>query len=122
MSGNTGSGKTLFAAEFLAHGIAQFDEPGVFVSFEERPPDIRRNLASFGFDVEAWEAAGTWLFVDASASPPDEGTVGDFDFGGLISPNHGGGGPDRGSAGVVRLAGRGVQSLRQLRNLAARSS
>lgn len=86
VSGNTGAGKTLFAAEFLAHGIMEFDDPGVFVTFEERPADIRHNLASFGFDIGEWESQGKWLFVDASGTPPqDEEMVGAFDFGGLIS-------------------------------------
>ena len=55
ISGSSGSGKTIFAAQFLARGITEFDEPGVFVTFEESPEDIRRNVASFGWDLAAWE-------------------------------------------------------------------
>lgn len=39
---------------------------GVFVTFEEPPEDLRRNLASFGWDIAAWEAEKKWIFVDAS--------------------------------------------------------
>ena len=53
---------------------------GVFVTFEDNPDDIRRNLLIFGWDVAAWEQAGKWAFVDAS--PDQEGpapVVGQFD-------------------------------------------
>lgn len=49
IGGTAGSGKTLFAVEFLARGILQFGEPGVFITFEETAQDIRRNYASLGF-------------------------------------------------------------------------
>jgi circadian clock protein KaiC len=38
--------------EFLVRGALQFDEPGVFMSFEERTEDLARNYASLGFDLE----------------------------------------------------------------------
>ena len=66
VSGTAGSGKTVFASQFLAAGIAQADEPGVFVTFEERPEGIRRNMRSFGWDIAGWEARSRWSFVDAS--------------------------------------------------------
>lgn len=34
--GGTGCGKTLLAMEFLVRGATQYDEPGVFMSFEEK--------------------------------------------------------------------------------------
>ncbi|MEU6119927.1 circadian clock protein KaiC [Streptomyces sp. NPDC047117] len=81
VTGTAGSGKTLFAAEFLARGLQFFDEPGVFVTFEEPPADIRRNVASLGFAVAEWESAGKWAFVDASARNTEEGpVVGAYDF------------------------------------------
>src|SRR5690349_1790657 len=49
--GTAGCGKTLFASTFLLNGAREFDEPGVFVTFEERPIDIVSNVASLGFDV-----------------------------------------------------------------------
>ena len=66
VSGTAGSGKTVFAAQFLARGIVEAGEPGVFVTFEERPEAIRRNIWSFGWDVPAWEEQRQWRFVDAS--------------------------------------------------------
>lgn len=66
VAGTAGSGKTVFAAQFLASGITQADEAGVFVTFEESPDNIRRSVRSLGWDIAAWEASGRWAFVDAS--------------------------------------------------------
>lgn len=86
VSGTTGTGKTLLALEFLARGIQRRDEPGVFITFEERPQEIRRNAAALGLDIAAWEKAGSWAFVDASdAGPESEEVVGSYDFGGLMA-------------------------------------
>jgi circadian clock protein KaiC len=49
--GAAGCGKTLFAAEFLVRGAAQFGEPGVFMSFEETEAELKSNVASLGFDL-----------------------------------------------------------------------
>jgi circadian clock protein KaiC len=83
--GSAGSAKTVFAAQFLAEGIAR-GEPGVFVTFEEPPRDVRRNLLGFGWDVAGWEREGSWAFVDASPRPDDEAVVvGDYDLGALLA-------------------------------------
>jgi circadian clock protein KaiC len=49
--GGAGCGKTLFSAEFLMRGAVQFDEPGVFMSFEETEAELKANVASLGFDL-----------------------------------------------------------------------
>ena len=49
--GGAGCGKTLLAMEFLVRGAMQYDEPGVFMSFEETAADLTQNFASFGFDL-----------------------------------------------------------------------
>ena len=49
--GPAGCGKTLLAMEFLVRGITEFDEPGVFVAFEESADDLVANVASLGFDL-----------------------------------------------------------------------
>jgi circadian clock protein KaiC len=85
VSGTAGSGKTVFAAQFVATGIAA-GEPGVFVTFEERPEGIRRNLRSFGWDIEGWEGSGQWAFVDASPRQVDTVFQGnDYDLSPLIT-------------------------------------
>ena len=49
--GGAGCGKTLFAMEFLVRGAMQYNEPGVFVSFEETEKELTANVASLGFDL-----------------------------------------------------------------------
>src|SRR6188768_285097 len=48
--GGPGSGKTIFAIEFLVRG-AELGEPGVFITFEESALDLSLNVASLGFDL-----------------------------------------------------------------------
>lgn len=86
VTGTSGSAKTVFAGQFLAEGIRQFDTPGVFVTFEEPASDIRQNLASFGWDVTAWENSDKWAFVDASPQVGAEVMVsGSYDLGALLA-------------------------------------
>ncbi|MCX6271926.1 MAG: circadian clock protein KaiC, partial [Bacteroidetes bacterium] len=50
--GGAGCGKTLFGMEFLVRGATVFNEPGVFMSFEETNEELIKNVASLGFDLE----------------------------------------------------------------------
>ncbi|GAB4492229.1 MAG: circadian clock protein KaiC [Anaerolineales bacterium] len=86
VSGTAGSGKTVLAAQFLAEGIRQFGEAGVFITFEESPQDIRRNILSLGWDVTVWEAENRWAFVDASPQLGQEDVLsGSYDLSGLLA-------------------------------------
>ncbi len=51
--GGAGCGKTLFAMEFLVRGATQYNEPGVFVSFEETEEELTANVVSLGFDLDS---------------------------------------------------------------------
>jgi len=85
ISGTAGSGKTVFAVQFLAAGIAK-GEKGVFVTFEESANDIRANMRSFGWDLGQWEEEGKLAFVDASPDPLIETVeAGAFDLGALLA-------------------------------------
>jgi circadian clock protein KaiC len=50
--GSAGAGKTLLAMEFLVRGATKYDEPGVFMAFEETASDLTENVRSLGFDLE----------------------------------------------------------------------
>jgi circadian clock protein KaiC len=50
--GNPGYGKTLLGIDFLIHGALDYDEPGVFLAFEETEEELARNVASLGFDLK----------------------------------------------------------------------
>jgi circadian clock protein KaiC len=50
--GNAGCGKTLFGVQFLIKGITEYNEPGIFMSFEETEKDLILNVESLGFDLK----------------------------------------------------------------------
>ncbi|SFE18664.1 circadian clock protein KaiC [Spirosoma endophyticum] len=50
--GSAGSGKTLFSLEFVVRGALEFNEPGVFMAFEEKAEELSINVASLGFDLD----------------------------------------------------------------------
>lgn len=52
VAGGAGSGKTIFAMEFLLRGAVQYNEPGVFVAFEENPRELAENFLSMGYDLD----------------------------------------------------------------------
>ncbi len=53
VTGSAGSGKTLIAMEFLVKGATLYNEPGVFMAFEETSDDLTKNVASLGFDLDS---------------------------------------------------------------------
>ncbi|AMR33805.1 KaiC 1 [Mucilaginibacter sp. PAMC 26640] len=50
--GEAGCGKTLMSIEFIVRGAIQFNEPGVFIAFEEKTDELAMNVASLGFDLK----------------------------------------------------------------------
>ncbi|MGI0491992.1 circadian clock protein KaiC [Alkalinema pantanalense CENA528] len=84
VSGTSGTGKTLFAVQFLYNGITQFDEAGIFVTFEESTADIIKNAVSFGWDLQKLIDEGKLFVLDASPDPEGQEVVGNFDFSALI--------------------------------------
>jgi circadian clock protein KaiC len=50
--GSAGCGKTQLAMEFIARGARDFNEPGVFMSFEETEEELKSNVSSLGFDLD----------------------------------------------------------------------
>jgi circadian clock protein KaiC len=84
ISGGAGSGKTMFGLEFLVRGATQYNEPGVFMSFEESIPDLTKNAASLGFDL-ARLAADKKLFLDHVLITRSEiSESGEYDLDGLF--------------------------------------
>jgi circadian clock protein KaiC len=85
ISGSSGSGKTIFACQLLVEGIRQFNEAGIFVTFEENVADLTNNVKSFGWKIKDYEKKNLWRFVDA-AIPFESETkiVGDYDLEALI--------------------------------------
>ena len=85
IAGTAGSAKTIFVTHFLVGGVEQ-GEGAVFVTFEDSPADIRKNMLGFGWDIAQWEKENRWAFVDVSPEPSEATpVVGAYDLGGLIS-------------------------------------
>ena len=85
VTGTAGTGKTIFACQFLIEGIKR-GQKGIFVTFEEPPPMIRKNVRGFGWNIEEAEAAGMWTFVDATPEYRSELLVsGEYDLGALLA-------------------------------------
>ena len=82
--GSAGAGKTLLAMEFLVRGATQYNEPGVFMAFEETAPELTQNVRSLGFDLDelAKEKKLAIDFVRIERSEIDE--TGDYDLEGLF--------------------------------------
>ena len=82
--GGPGCGKTVFGLEFLVRGATVYDEPGVFVTFEERPEELARNVASLGWDLAGLEAGGRLVieYVQVERSEIEE--TGEYDLEGLF--------------------------------------
>ena len=58
IAGAPGTGKTTFGLEFLYNGATKFNEPGIFVTFEELPQQIYRDAMSLGWDLQKLESEG----------------------------------------------------------------
>ncbi|SKA34443.1 circadian clock protein KaiC [Consotaella salsifontis] len=82
--GSAGCGKTLFATTFLVHGARDYGEPGVFVTFEERPVDIVANVASLGFDVSGLIDRDLLAMEHIAIDPSEMAEIGDFDLEGIF--------------------------------------
>ena len=66
ISGGPGSGKTTFGIQFLYEGATKFNEPGLYVTLDEDPVDIKKNMASFGWALDALEQDIKLIFVNVS--------------------------------------------------------
>jgi len=53
VSGNPGAGKSILGLQFIYNGVDQFDEKGIYLSFEENEKDLREAAESIGFDKVA---------------------------------------------------------------------
>jgi circadian clock protein KaiC len=84
ISGTSGSGKTLFSIQFLYNGINSFNENGVFVTFEETPEDIVKNVKSFNWDLPLLIKQKKIIFVDASPDESDKIEAGNYDLSGFL--------------------------------------
>jgi hypothetical protein len=82
--GSAGCGKTLLAMEFIVRGAMQFNEPGVFVAFEESATELAENVASLGFDLNGLIARQQVVVDAVRIDRTDIEEAGDYDLEGLF--------------------------------------
>jgi circadian clock protein KaiC len=82
--GSAGSGKTMFASTFLVNGATLFDEPGVFMSFEERTEDLIANVASLGYDLDKLVEDGRIAIDHVQVDRSEIEENGEYDLEGLF--------------------------------------
>ncbi len=82
--GSAGSGKTLFSMEFLVHGAMDYDEPGVFVAFEEKTDELAMNVASLGFDLEKLQRENRIKLDHVQVERSEIEETGEYDLDGLF--------------------------------------
>jgi circadian clock protein KaiC len=84
VAGAAGCGKTLFAMEFLVNGAVQYDEPGVFVAFEENADELAQNVASLGFDLKKLSKQKKLIIDHVRVERGEIEETGDYDLEGLF--------------------------------------
>jgi circadian clock protein KaiC len=82
--GAAGCGKTLMSMEFLVRGATQFNEPGVFIAFEETPEELAQNVRSLGFDLEKLVADKKIAVDYVHVERTEIEETGEFDLEGLF--------------------------------------
>ncbi len=82
--GNAGCGKTLMSMEFIVNGATKFNEPGVYVSFEEKSEELITNFNSLGFDLKHLEETKKisleYIYIERSEIEE----TGEYDLDGLF--------------------------------------
>lgn len=82
--GSAGAGKTLFAMEFLVRGATLYNQPGVFMSFEETDEELTKNVASLGFDLNQLAAEKKLLLDHVFIERSEIEETGEYDLEGLF--------------------------------------
>ncbi|MDF2450893.1 MAG: KaiC-like protein [Bacteroidota bacterium] len=82
--GGAGCGKTLLSMQFLIKGITEFNEPGVFMSFEEPSADLFINVKSLGFDLEQLSSEKKLVIDHVRVERSEIEEAGEYDLDGLF--------------------------------------
>ncbi|MBL7100746.1 MAG: hypothetical protein ISS23_02205 [Nanoarchaeota archaeon] len=64
VSGGAGTGKSIFAMQFIVNGVKKFNEPGVFITFEEEKGKIQKHMLKMGWDLKKLEAQGKFAVIE----------------------------------------------------------
>ena len=84
LCGSTGTGKTLLGVDFLIHGASHYNEPGVFMSFEETEDELYKDVASLNLNLQALVAEKKILIDYVLLERKDVQEAGEFNLEGLF--------------------------------------
>jgi circadian clock protein KaiC len=84
LSGGTGTGKTLLGVDFLIHGASHYNEPGVFMSFEETEEELYRDVASLNLNLHGLVAEKKILIDYVLLERKDFQEAGEFNLEGIF--------------------------------------
>lgn len=82
--GAAGCGKTLLAMQFLVNGAQLYNEPGIFMSFEENETELAENFASLGVDLNELAAQNKINLDYVHLDKNEIAEAGDYDLDGLF--------------------------------------
>lgn len=82
--GEAGCCKTLFGMEFIVRGAIQYNEPGVFVAFEEKAEELAQNVTSLGFDLKKLIAQKKLRIDHVHIERSEIEETGEYDLDGLF--------------------------------------
>jgi circadian clock protein KaiC len=82
--GSTGSGKTLLGIDFLINGAIHYNEPGIFMSFEETEDELYKNVASLNLDLQGLVSQNKIVLEYVLLDRKDIQERGDFNLEGLF--------------------------------------
>ncbi|MFH1683093.1 MAG: ATPase domain-containing protein [Candidatus Woesearchaeota archaeon] len=78
LSGTPGTGKTIFALEFIYNGATKFNEKGLYLTFEEKVSKLKKQALQFGWDFDILERERKAKIVSISSSELSKNTVKDI--------------------------------------------
>jgi len=63
IAGGAGSGKTIFAVQFLVTGLKK-GEAGIYLTFEEKKEGFYEDMLEFGWDLKRYEDENKFVFLE----------------------------------------------------------
>ncbi len=77
ITGGVGTGKTILSLQFLWNGAKTYNEPGLLITIDESPAELRREAAMFGWDLKELEEANPPLLAIIDIATPRAGLPSD---------------------------------------------
>jgi circadian clock protein KaiC len=80
ITGGPGCGKTLLATQFVVNGIIKYNEPGVYIAFEETAEELATNMTSLGVDLNEITTKGKLIIDHIHVDPSEIEHTGAYDL------------------------------------------